>query len=66
MPTNTCKTVSTVVTGESLVEVTVERFPQIQAEALSTEAQSHEGVSARLGALRLDQSVGGTVSNPEG
>lgn len=52
MPTNTCKTVSTVVTGEPLVEVTVERFPQIQAEASSTEAQSREGVSARLGALR--------------
>lgn len=52
MPTNTCKTVSTVVTGESLVEVTVEKFPQIQAEASSTEAQSREGVSARLGALR--------------
>lgn len=49
------------------MEVTVERFPQIQAEASSTEAQSREGVSARLGALRrLDQSVGGTVSNPEG
>lgn len=56
------------------MEVTVEMSPHIQAEVLATEAQSHEGASARLGALRLGTAMkgktgsecGGTASSPEG